>query len=124
MQFDQISLMLPTITSHETVLVREWLTEDAQRRSQWSRKAQDLVLQIGMDEAAHHLSCLLCDQVMDELDCAQGLGQTLVEAAIKRINFFELAIGLLKPYDASGYFDPAPHECTDEDSTAHRTMQH
>jgi len=103
-----ISLQLPLVTSLETIIVKGWLTDDTQRHKFWSQKAHDLVLQQCIEAAAYQLSSLLCAEVTKDLDGATGLGQTLVEATIRRVNFFELAVGLLRPYDTSGYFDPLP----------------
>src|SRR5690349_12154644 len=110
MPVDQFEIALPTMTSHETLVVRDWITTDAQRRTRWSQTAKELVLKFGMETAAHYLSALLSDAVMIELATAEGLGHTLMEGTMRRVNFFEIAVGLLKPYDRAGYFEPAPVE--------------
>jgi hypothetical protein len=70
-----------------------------------------------MDKATKYLSALLCDEVIAELGLTEGLEQTLMELSIRRVNFFEIAIGLLKPYDQTGHFAPAPVAYSDHDIT-------
>ena len=100
-----MNFALPIMTSHETVAVMQWLTTDPQHFDHWSHKAEGMMQRYGMEMATHQLSALLCDRVMSDVECAPGLGQTLMEATVRRVNFIELAVALLRPYDVSGYFD-------------------
>jgi len=100
-----VDFILPIMTSHETVAVMQWLVTDPQHFAHWSKKAEEMVQRYGMEMATHQLSALLCDRVMSDVECAPGLGQTLMEATVRRVNFFELAVALLRPYDVSGYFE-------------------
>ena len=100
-------MMLPLITSPETIATMEWLKAEQQRYNYWREQAQQLVLQHGMEGAIPHLSALLCERVAREIGRLPGLGKTLLEAALKRINYFELAVGFLREYDSADYF--APH---------------
>ena len=103
-----VSLKLPLITSPETIVVMEWLTSNLQRYQYWSEQAHQVVLQYGMESAPHRLATMLCEQMTKDLACAPDLGETLLKATFRRVNYFELAVGLLRPYDDSGCFDPQP----------------
>jgi len=96
--------MLPLITSPETIATMEWLKAEQQRYNYWREQAQQLVLQHGMEGAIPHLSAL---RVAREMGHLPGLGQTLLDATLKRINYFELAVGFLREHDSADYF--APH---------------
>jgi len=85
----------------------EWLKGEQQRYNYWREQAQQLVLQHGMEAAIRHLSALLCERVARELSHLAGLGQTLLDATLKRINYYELAVGFLREHDSADYF--APH---------------
>jgi hypothetical protein len=52
-------MMLPLITSPETIATMEWLRAEQQRYSYWREQAQQLVVQHGMEGAIRHLSALL-----------------------------------------------------------------
>ena len=100
-----MSLKLPLITSPETIVVMEWLTGDVERYQYWSKQAQIISLHYGMEVAPHQLSMLLSEQLTKNLALCGGLGETLLTATLKRVNYFELAMGLLLPHYNPGCFD-------------------
>ena|SRR5690242_9515422 len=114
-----MSLKLPLITSPETIAVMEWLTSDVERYRYWSEQARIVSLQYGMEVAPHQLSMLLSEQLTKDLALSGGLGEALMTATFKRVNYFELAMGLLLPQDNPGRFDEqlleVPTEETQED---------
>ena len=103
-----MSLKLPLITSPETIVVMEWLTSDVERYQYWSKQAQIISLHYGMEVAPHQLSMLLSEQLTKNLTLCGGLGETLLAATLKRVNYFELAMGLLLPHYNPSCFDEQP----------------
>jgi hypothetical protein len=114
-----MSLKLPLITSPETIVVMEWLTGDVERYQYWSKQAQIISLHYGMEVAPHQLSMLLSEQLTKNLTLCGGLGETLLAATLKRVNYFELAMGLLLPHYNPSCFDEqllkVPIEQTQDD---------
>ena len=114
-----MSLKLPLITSPETIVVMEWLTGDVERYQYWSKQAQIISLHYGMEVAPHQLSMLLSEQLTKNLALCGGLGETLLAATLKRVNYFELAMGLLLPHYNPSCFDEqllkVPIEQTQDD---------
>ena len=116
---EHMSLKLPLITSPETIVVMEWLTSDVERYQYWSNQAEIVSLHYGMEVAPHQLSMLLSEQLTKDLVLCGGLGETLLAATLKRVNYFELAMGLLLPHYNPSCFDEqllkVPIEQTQDD---------
>ena len=97
----------------------EWLTGDVERYQYWSKQAQIISLHYGVEVAPHHLSMLLSEQLTKNLALCGGLGETLLTATLKRVNYFELAMGLLLPHYNPSCFDEqllkVPIEQTQDD---------
>src|SRR5690242_1644023 len=97
-----MSLKLPLITSPETIVVMEWLTSDVQRYQYWSKQAKMVSLHYGIEVAPHQLSMQLSEQLTKDLALCGGLGEALLTATFKRVNYFELAMGLLLQHYSPG----------------------
>jgi hypothetical protein len=111
-----MSLKLPLITSPETIVVMEWLTSDVERYQYWSEQAQIVSLHYGVEMAPHQLSMLLCEQLTNGLALCGGLGEALLTATFKRVNYFELAMGLLLPHYNPRCFDKQLFEVSTEEA--------
>lgn len=86
--------MALTLTNRETFVVLHWLEADPARISHVRDHARRLSLQ-DRAIALPRLSDIIYDTLERELPRLEGVAAALLDAGIKRVNFYELALALL-----------------------------
>ena len=86
--------MALTLTNRETFVVLHWLESDPARISH----VRDHALRLAAQDRAialPRLSDIIYDTLARELPELEGVASALLQAGLKRVNFYELALALL-----------------------------
>jgi hypothetical protein len=86
--------MALTLTNRETFVVLHWLESDPARITHVRDHARRLASQ-DRAIAVPRLSDIIYDALARELPALDGVAAALLQAGLKRVNFYELALALL-----------------------------